>query len=115
MAKCNTNVSDVVCGFMIKNKYGQIIFGTNTFHTGNIIPEIIPGDKIEINFKFNANFGEGNYSISVAFHQYDTHISKNYNWIDRIYMFTVLNKKYPNFIGTNFINVDVFSQIISSS
>ena len=115
MAKCNTNVTDVVCGFMIKNKYGQIIFGTNTFHTDNIIPEIITGDKIEINFKFNANFGEGNYSISVAFHQYDTHISKNYNWIDRIYMFTVLNKKYPNFIGTNFINVDVFSQIISSS
>jgi lipopolysaccharide transport system ATP-binding protein len=99
---------------MIKNKYGQIIFGTNTFHTDNIIPEIIIGDKIGINFKFKANLGEGNYSISVAFHQYDTHIAKNYNWIDRIYMFKVLNKKYPSFIGTNFINVAVSSQIISS-
>jgi len=114
MAKCNTNVTDVVCGFMIKNKYGQIIFGTNTFHTDNIIPEIVTGDKIEINFKFKANLGEGSYSISVAFHQYDTHIAKNYNWVDRIYMFKVFNKKYPSFIGTNFINVGVSSKIIYS-
>lgn len=115
IAKSKTNALGVVCGFMIKNKYGQIIFGTNTFHTNNIIPKIIIGNKIEIDFKFKATLGEGNYSISVAFHQFDTHITKNYNWIDRIFIFKVHNKKYPRFIGTNFINVDVFSQITSSS
>jgi lipopolysaccharide transport system ATP-binding protein len=76
LAKCNSRVSDVVCGFMIQNKYGQIIFGTNTYHTSNILKQINVNDNIEISFKFFANLGPGDYSISVAFHQHDAHVSK---------------------------------------
>jgi lipopolysaccharide transport system ATP-binding protein len=113
LAKCNSRVSDVVCGFMIQNKYGQIIFGTNTYHTSNILKQINVNDNIEISFKFFANLGPGDYSISVAFHQHDAHVSKNYNWIDRICIFKVINKNHPSFIGCNFMNIEVDTNITS--
>jgi len=115
LAKCNSRVSDVVCGFMIQNKYGQIIFGTNTYHTSNILKQINVNDNIEISFKFFANLGPGDYSISVAFHQHDAHVSKNYNWIDRICIFKVINKNHPSFIGCNFMNIEVDTNITSSN
>ena len=104
-AKCNSDVVDVVCGFMIKNKYGQVIFGTNTYHLDNIIDKIITGSTIEIRFEFEANLGEGDYSVSVAFHQLETHLVKNFNWIDRILMFKVINTTEHKFVGTNFMTV----------
>ena len=105
LAKCNSDVVDVVCGFIIKNKYGQAIFGTNTYHLDKIIDEITTGSTIELFFEFEANLGEGDYSVSVAFHQLETHLGKNFNWIDRILVFKVINRSEPKFIGTNFMRV----------
>ena len=105
LAKCNSDVVDVVCGFIIKNKYGQAIFGTNTYHLDKIIDEVTTGSTIELFFEFEANLGEGDYSVSVAFHQLETHLVKNFNWIDRILVFKVINRSEPKFIGTNFMRV----------
>ena len=104
-AKCNSDVVDVACGFMIKNKYGQVIFGTNTYHLDKIINEVNTGSTIELSFEFEANLGEGDYSVSVAFHQLETHLVKNFNWIDRILVFKVINTSVTKFVGTNFMPV----------
>jgi len=105
LAICNHNVSNVVCGFMIKNKYGQVIFGTNTYHLDKVINDLVSGSQIEISFSFDANLGEGDYSVSLAFHQLDNHLGKNYIWVDRIIVFEIINTTRPKFIGTNFIEV----------
>jgi lipopolysaccharide transport system ATP-binding protein len=45
--------------------------------------------------------GPGSYSVSVALHADDKHISKNYLWQDRTFLFTVVNAGEPVFVGSH--------------
>ena len=105
--RCLSSLTDIVCGILIKDRYGRIIFGTNTHNTNSILASFDEGEVAEFIFHFDANFGEGEYSISVAFHKYETHVEKNFIWIDRLCLFKVLNVDKNPFIGSNFLEVRV--------
>ena len=96
-------ISQLVLGYVIKDRLGQEIFGTNTYHHDAIVSNAVPGENIEFSFSFPANLGVGSYSVSLAAHSHDTHLSKNYEWRDQALIFNVLNVDKKEFVGLAWI------------
>jgi len=88
-------IPELVFGYSIKDRFGMPIFGTNTFHLNQILFDLKVGQVIEFNFQFNANLGPGTYSIAIAAHSSDNHISNNYLWQDNAASLTIVN--YSNY------------------
>lgn len=105
--KVNEPVPKVVVGYMIKDRLGQPIFGTNTHHYNKAIEHPKIGTVIECNFKFFMNLGVGSYSITVAAHADHTHISGNYEWQDQALVFNVVNTSKQEFVGSAWLEQKV--------
>lgn len=99
VAHCHTQVSDLVVGYMIKDRLGQPVFGTNTHHHDRVLKNLPEGTELVQEFEFQANLGPGTYSVAVALHADDTHISNNYEWRDHALVFNVININQADFIG----------------
>lgn len=102
-AQCQQAIPSLVAGFMIKDRFGQIIYGTNSFHHGQQLHDLAQGARYHFYFDLKLDIGPGNYSVSVALHADDTHIAKNYLWLDRVFFFTVVNSKEPVFVGSSYL------------
>lgn len=98
--KASSTIPDLVVGYVIKDRFGQPIFGTNTHHLQRPLPKLGPEDRLKINFTFFANLGEGSYSVAIALHTEDTHLSNNYEWRDRALVFSVINQGLAPFTGS---------------
>lgn len=107
-ARCNSYVPDLVIGYMIKDRLGQPVFGTNTYHHDRILKTLSKGMDIQLEFEFDTNLGPGTYSIAVALHADDTHISNNYEWRDHALVFNVINIDQPDFIGLAWLPPRIF-------
>jgi lipopolysaccharide transport system ATP-binding protein len=106
-------VESLVMGYAIKERLGQVCFGTNTWHTDQVVLNLSPGDVYKFIVRFPANFGVGSYSISIALHDKETHLTKNYGWNDLVLVFNVFNNSKNIFQGlswlpenTNVIKID---------
>lgn len=97
------DVPDLVVGYLIKDRVGQTIFGTNTYHMNQKIQCVKAGTDLNLLFSFSANLGPGTYSLSVALHADDTHLGKNYEWRDLALVFNVLNMDKDTFIGVTWL------------
>lgn len=95
----NQQLDELVLGYMIKDRLGQPIFGTNTFHCHQTLRGVVKGQKIEFEFKFDVRIGPGTYSVALALHSRDSHIEKNYEWRDLALVFNVINLDKPEFVG----------------
>lgn len=95
----NVLVPRLVLGYMIKDKLGQHIYGTNTHHLGMPLHDMQAGDLVEYSFTFPANLGAGSYSVAVALTSSDTHLGNNYEWRDLALLFTVINITKSIFAG----------------
>ena len=103
-AYCQTDIPELVVGYMIKDRLGQPVFGTNTYHLGHKLYDQPSGKTIDYEFEFDANIGPGTYSITVALHTADTHLEKNYEWRDQSLIFSVVNIDKVFFSGTAWIH-----------
>jgi lipopolysaccharide transport system ATP-binding protein len=99
----NQSIDQLVIGYQIKDRLGQPIFGTNTFHTKQIAHDLNKGQLLKCDIAFNANLGPGTYSISFSLHDSETHLGKNYEWRDRALVFSVINVEHSHFIGLAWI------------
>jgi len=101
------DIPRLVLGFMIKDRMGQVMFGTNTFHTNQVLDNVSQGSTVEYKISMPLNLGVGDYSVSTALTISDIHLDKNYEWRDFALMFKVVNviKKY--FIGLSWLEVKV--------
>jgi lipopolysaccharide transport system ATP-binding protein len=97
------DVPKLVLGYQIKDRLGQDMFGTNTYHTGQILEEPKAGDRYEFRAKFDMTLGPGAYSISTALVSTDTHLVNNYEWRDLAYVFTVINVDKAYFVGMSWM------------
>jgi ABC-type polysaccharide/polyol phosphate transport system ATPase subunit len=79
-------VSRPVCGFMIRNRHGINVYGTNTEQRGVNLEAASPGDIVEATFAFNCWLGQEHYFISVAVHSPD---GAAYDWLDGVIFFRV--------------------------
>ena len=101
--KVKQNLPELVLGYVIKDRLGQAVYGTNTHHLSNKLEQINAGKRLRYQFSFPANLGVGSYSISVALHTADTHIAKNYEWRDLAVVFNVVNVDKTNFVGVTWL------------
>jgi len=104
---CKQDVSSLVFGYMIKDRVGQSVFGTNTHHLGKEMLNLKAGEKIELLLNFSANLGPGTYSLAAALHAHDSHLSKNYEWRDHALVFSVINTIQRHFLGVNWLPPEI--------
>ena len=88
---------------MIKDRLGQAIFGTNTHQLKQVLYNVKKDSAFIFEFYFVTNLGEGSYSISIALHSDNTHISNNYEWRELAALFSVVNMKHLAFLGSSWI------------
>lgn len=103
----HSEVPRLVFGFMVRDRLGQAIYGTNTHHTDQVVERLSKGDLIEFDATFNADLGPGTYSVSIALSGSETHLVKNYQWKDLALIFTVANADKPTFVGVAHIPVSI--------
>lgn len=95
----NQDIPELVLGYMIKDRLGQPVFGTNTHHLNQSSTQLKKGESIQFILSFPANLGEGSYSVAIALHTADTHVNNNYEWRDRAIVFNVINISKEKFVG----------------
>ncbi|MGR5220941.1 ABC transporter ATP-binding protein [Vibrio parahaemolyticus] len=101
LVKVRQNIEKLVLGYAIKDRLGQVIYGTNTWHTKQVIKNATKGDVYEFILSFPANLGPGSYSIQTALVDSDTHLTKNYQWRDLALVFNVVNIDKAYFTGSS--------------
>ena len=99
LVKVYKEVQSLVFGYGIKDRLGQLMYGTNTWHTQQVIHNPCAGDCFQFSLKFNATFGVGAYSIQTALTDRDTHLTANYEWLDLAIIFNVINIDKTYFMG----------------
>ena len=80
------DLPEVVCGFMIRNRHGINIYGTNTEQRRYDLGPMQRGEIKEATFTFNCSLGQEHYFISVAVHSPD---GVAYDWLDGVIFFRV--------------------------
>ncbi|MEZ9778589.1 ABC transporter ATP-binding protein [Vibrio sp. 10N.261.54.A5] len=100
-AKVHKHIESLVLGYGIKDRLGQVMYGTNTWHTKQIINNPKVGSSYEFSIRFPVNLGPGTYSIQTALVDSDNHLTNNYEWRDLATVFTVVNIDKTEFIGCN--------------
>jgi lipopolysaccharide transport system ATP-binding protein len=96
----------LVLGYMIRDKQGQVVWGTNTWHTGQLETGLAPGEKVIYRLRFTCTLGPGSYAVSPALVSSDTHLVDNYDWVDNMLIFDVVNSDRAPFIGTSWLDAE---------
>lgn len=94
----------LVLGHMLRDKLGHVVWGTNTWHTKQLLTDLEPGARVVYKLPFTCTLGPGSYSFSPALVSSDTHLENNYEWTDNLLVFDVINASYPYFIGTSYLD-----------
>ena len=90
-------VEGMTLGMMIRDRFGQDIYGTNTHHLGIVLdPE--PG-LYRMSFVFPLNLGIGHYSVTLALHKGQNHIEGCIHWVDDAASFEINSVDGSHFAG----------------
>ncbi|TFW30249.1 ABC transporter ATP-binding protein [Massilia arenosa] len=100
-------VARLVLGYMIKDRLGQPMYGTNTHHMDQVLSDVPAGEEIEFRFAFPLNLGPGSYSVTTALTSTETHLTDNYEWRDLAHVFVVVNLNRRQFVGSSWIEPTV--------
>ena len=86
-------------GFVIRDRLGNDVFGSNTFHQGIAHQPCAAGDELVARFALGLSVGVGSYSVTVALHTEHAHVDANFDWWDRALLFEVVPGDGPGFTG----------------
>ena len=99
-------VPEITAGILLRDRLGNDVFGTNTFHLGANRPATDAGTRLAIEFAIpQLNLGLGSYSLTAALHTQDTHVSANFDWWDKALVFQVVPGDRPYGIGIAALDV----------
>lgn len=111
-ALVQVDVPSLVLGYGIKNRLGQVIYGTNTWHAGQVIEAAKAGQRFVFTIGFEANLGVGSYSVQTALVDRDSHLTANYEWRDLALVFNVVNVDKWMFDGAAWLEPRIDIQAI---
>ena len=96
--KINAPIEDLTVGIMIRDRFGQDIFGTNSHHLGlDFEPQ--HDNHYQALFELDMEIAPGKYTLTVALHSRENHIELCYHWRDNIETFEVAGTKGDIFSG----------------
>jgi lipopolysaccharide transport system ATP-binding protein len=110
--KTYQNLPTLVLGYMIKDRLGQIMYGTNTWHTKQTIHDLTVGNSVVYYIHFPMNLGPGTYSVSTALVSSETHLTDNYEWRDLAFVFEVTNMDKTIFAGYAWIDPNIEVKVL---
>ena len=87
-ARFHEEVSNPVIGFLIRNRHGIHVYGTNTEIQQIVFGLVRPGEILEVNFSFNCWLSSGEFSITTAVH---SAFGASYDWIDDVIFFRTMS------------------------
>jgi lipopolysaccharide transport system ATP-binding protein len=101
------DVDSPTLGFLIRDRLGNDVFGTNSFYVNPIKRMVRNGEHLQVIFTLPLNIGLGSYSLTVAIHTHDTHVAENFDWWDQALMFQIVPGPNNHFVGTAYLPVSV--------
>ncbi len=91
-------MQSVTLGFLIRDRLGQDIYGTNTYFLGYPL-SFEAGERISFSIRMAMNLGPGLYTLTAALHDKDNHLTDCYHWCDNLLQFEVAGYSGPHFDG----------------
>ena len=85
---CNEAVEAPVCGFLLRNRHGIHLYGTNTDLQQVDVGSLRRGEIVEVSFVFNCWLAPDTYSVTLAVHSLD---GISFDWIDGALFFQVMS------------------------
>ena len=85
-----THIPAPTIGFVIRDRVGTDVFGTNTYYLGVAGEPCAPDETLNVTFEIALHVGPGTYSISVSVHHGPSHLDENYDWWDKALLFEVI-------------------------
>jgi len=82
------DLDDVVCGFLIRNRHGIHVYGTNTELQEVPFERVRRGELTEVTFEFNCWLAPEMYSLCVAVH---SSAAVSFDWLDGCLFFRVMS------------------------
>ena len=86
-------------GFLIRDRLGQDVYGANTNRMGIRLGKFDSGGSLTLQFAMTLNLGAGDYSLTTAVHQDETHVGACFDWTDRHHLFRVAADRANAFYG----------------
>lgn len=96
--KAHANLPDITVGIMLRDRFGQDIFGTNSHLKGHSI-SLKNGEETTVNYAVTAAIAAGKYTITAALHSAENHLIECFHWCDRIATFEVAGSQGAPFSG----------------
>ena len=96
--KANANLPDITVGIMLRDRFGQDIFGTNTHLKGHPM-SLKDGQEITVTYAVMAAVATGKYTITAALRSAENHLMDCFHWCDRIATFEVAGSHGAPFSG----------------
>jgi len=97
-------IKRLILGYGIKDRLGQVIYGTNTDLKRQPLLNVEVGERYLFNIAFPVNLGPGTYSIQTSLASSETHLKNNYEWRDLAMVFNVININKSHFAGCAWID-----------
>ena len=98
----HSDIEDPVCGFLIRNRHGIHIYGTNTELLQMDLGAVCRGEIIEVTFAFDCNLAPDSYSVAVAAHSTD---AISFDWLDGALFFQVVSARQMDGVANLDANV----------
>jgi len=109
MVHAHAALPQLTAGILIRDRLGNDVFGTNTYHLGASRVGVLAGERFAVDFDFpHLDLGVGSYSVSAALHTRDTHVAANFDWWDRSLVFQVTPCDRP--LSSGVCNLPVVAQ-----
>lgn len=96
--RANRSVPDFTLGILIRDRFGQDVFGTNSWYMKNPLG-LAAGEEMEAEFRLDMNLGPGKYTVTAALHSRESHVQDCYHWCDNLIRFDVAGVRGPLFYG----------------
>lgn len=103
----------LVLGYAIKDRLGQVMYGSNTELENKIIENISSEVSIYFDVSLDLILGVGSYSIAVALTSSRNHLENNYEWRDLALTFNIVNLSKKEFSGCVWVRSETFIKKIS--
>ncbi len=93
-----SKLENVSIGLMIRDRFGQDIFGTNSYLLQQPLM-MNYGDRQRAHFILPMDIAPGKYTVTAALHNDENHIESCYHWCDNLLRFEVAGIKGDLFSG----------------
>ncbi|MDN3524164.1 ABC transporter ATP-binding protein [Halomonas sabkhae] len=96
--EANEKLENVALGVMVRDRFGQDIFGINTFQLQGAF-HLEQGEERDVCLSIQAALAPGKYTITLALHSGEHHLDDCYWWHDNALQFEVAGYQGAKFSG----------------